>query len=260
MTNPTIALKQYLSNIGLDGDVDFLHDSIQLMTQMLIELEAEEQIGAEKHERTSKRSNHRNGYRPRNWETRVGDIELRIPKLRKGSFYPSLLEPRRRTEKALLAVVQQAYIEGVSTRKVDDLLKALGLTGIDKSKVSRICKELDEVVEQFRNRPLEGEYPYLWLDALYLKVRQNHRIVSLAMVVTRDQKGSCNQVRKGDNCKIWISFSRGSNRSKLAVSDRVPQIHHPINSTYICHLVLYRINLYRKRTDRGSSQLNIIIT
>ena len=183
MTNPSVALKEHLINIGLDQDVDFLRESVQLLTQMVIELEAEEQIGADKHERTPKRNNQRNGYRKRNWETRVGEIELRIPKLRKGSFYPSLLEPRRRTEKALLAVVQQAYIEGVSTRKVDDLLKALGLTGIDKSKVSRICKELDEVVEQFRNRPLEGEYPYLWLDALYLKVRQNQRIVSMATVV-----------------------------------------------------------------------------
>src|SRR5512134_1296250 len=106
MTNPTIALKQYLSNIGLDGDVDFLRESIQLMTQMLIELEAEEQIGAEKHERTPERSNQRNGYRPRSWETRLGEIDLQIPKVRKGSFFPSLLEPRRRTEKALLAVVQ----------------------------------------------------------------------------------------------------------------------------------------------------------
>ena len=188
MTKASVALKQYLSKIGFEGDVDFLRESIQLMKQMLIELEVEEQIGAEKHERTPERSNHRNGYRQRQWETRVGEIGLQIPKLRKGSFFPSLLEPRRRTENALLAVVQQAYIEGVSTRKVDNLLKALGLTGIDKSKVSRICKELDEVVEQFRNRPLEGEYPYLWLDALYLKVRQtlglsdqgqDHRIVSV---------------------------------------------------------------------------------
>ena len=155
MTKASVALKQYLYNIGLEGDVGFLRESIQLMTQMLIELEAEEQIGAEKHERTPERSNHRNGYRQRLWETRVGEINLQIPKLRKGSYFPSLLEPRRRTEKALLAVVQQAYIEGVSTRKVDNLLKALGLTGIDKSKVSRICKELDEVVKQFRNRPLE---------------------------------------------------------------------------------------------------------
>jgi len=108
---------------------------------------------------------------------------LSIPKLREGNFFPSLLEPRKRSEKALLAVVQSAYVHGVSTRKVDHLLQALGLTGIDKSKVSRICKELDEAVEDFRNRPLEGEYPYLWLDALYLKVRQNHRIVSQAMVI-----------------------------------------------------------------------------
>jgi len=113
----------------------------------------------------------------------VGEIPLSIPKLREGNFFPSLLEPRKRSEKALLAVVQSAYVHGVSTRKVDHLLQALGLTGIDKSKVSRICKELDEAVEDFRNRPLEGEYPYLWLDALYLKVRQNHRIVSQAMVI-----------------------------------------------------------------------------
>src|SRR4030066_864716 len=140
MTRPSVALKQYLSNIGLAGGVDFLRDSIRILTQLLIELEAEEKIGAEKHERTPERSNHRNGYRPRTWETRVGEIDLQIPKLRKGSYFPSLLQPRRRTEKALLAVVQQAYIEGVSTRKVDDLLKGLGLTGIDKSKVSR-CQE-----------------------------------------------------------------------------------------------------------------------
>ncbi len=117
------------------------------------------------------------------WETRVGEIPLRIPKLRTGSYFPSLLEPRRRAEQALLAVVQQAYVEGVSTRKVDDLLQAMGLTGIDKSQVSRICKGLDEVVQEFRNRPLSGRYPYVWLDATYLKVRQNHRIVSQAAVL-----------------------------------------------------------------------------
>jgi putative transposase len=240
MTNPTIALKQYLSNIGLDGDADFLHDSSQLMTQMLIELEAEEQIGAEKHERTSKRSNHRNGYRPRSWETRVGEIDLRIPKLRKGRFYPSLLGPRRRTEKALLAVVQQAYIEGVSTRKVDDLLKALGLTGIDKSKVSRICKELDEVVQQFRNRPLEGEYPYLWLDALYLKVRQNHRIVSMAMVIAIgvDTEGRRHilgfALGASEVSAFWLDFlrslvERGLQGVQLVISDAHEGLKTAIN-------------------------------
>jgi putative transposase len=230
MTKASVALKQYLSNIGLDGDVDFLREGIQLMTQMLIELEAEEQIGAEKHERTPERSNHRNGYRPRSWETRVGEIDLRIPKVRKGSFFLSLLEPRRRTEKALLAVVQQAYVEGVSTRKVDDLLKALGLTGIDKSKVSRICKELDEVVERFRNRPLEGEYPYLWLDALYLKVRQNHRIVSLAMVIAIgvDTEGRRHilgfALGASEESAFWLDFlrslvERGLKGVQLVISD-----------------------------------------
>ena len=230
MTNPTIALKQYLSNIGLDGDNDFLRDSVRLLTQMLIELEAKEKIGAEKHERTPERSNHRNGYRQRNWETRVGEIDLRIPKLRKGSYFPSLLQPRRRTEKALLAVVQQAYVEGVSTRKVDDLLKALGLTGIDKSKVSRICKELDELVEQFRNRPLEGAYPYLWLDALYLKVRQNHRIVSLAVVIAIgvDTEGRRHNLGfalgASEESAFWLDFlrslvERGLKGVQLVISD-----------------------------------------
>ena len=132
---------------------------------------------------TAERTTQRNGIRERAWETRVGRIELQIPKLRHGSYFPSLLEPRRRVEQALLNVVQQAYIEGVSTRRVDDLVQALGLQGIDKSLVSRACKELDGVVTEFRNRPLTQRYPYVWLDALYLKVRQNRRIVSLAAVI-----------------------------------------------------------------------------
>jgi len=166
MTDPTIALKQYLRNIGLENNVDFLNEAVRTLSQMIMEIEVEQETGAAKNERSPDRKTHRNGYRERLWETRVGEIDLRIPKLRQGSYFPSLLEPRRRAEKALLAVVQQAYIEGISTRKVDDLLQALGLTGIDKSKVSRICKELDGVVREFRNRPLEGEYPYMWLDAL----------------------------------------------------------------------------------------------
>lgn len=183
MTNPTIAFLEYLHKMGMDQDKDFLQESVRMMSQMVMEMEVQEQTGAAKHERTPDRKNQRNGYRERAWETRVGEINLRIPKLRSGSYFPSLLEPRRRAEQALLAVVQQAYVEGVSTRKVDDLLQAMGLTGIDKSQVSRICKALDEVVTDFRNRPLEGRYPYIWLDALYLKVRQNHRIVSLAVVI-----------------------------------------------------------------------------
>jgi transposase-like protein len=148
------------------------------------------------------------------WETRVGEIELAIPKLRKGSYYPSLLEPRRPAEKALLAVVQEAYLKGVSTRKVDDLLKAMGLTGIDKSKVSRICKELDQNVEQFRQRQLQASFPYLWLDALYLKVRQNHRIVSLAMVIAIgvDEQGERHllgfDLGGSEDEAFWLAFLR----------------------------------------------------
>lgn len=166
MADPTMALMEYLRNMGLEPDEGFLQEALQQLTQTVVELEAAKQIGAGRYERTPERKPYRNGHRERVWETRVGEIPLRIPKVRDGSYFPSLLEPRRRSEKALLAVIQQAYVEGVSTRRVDDLLQALGLTGIDKSRVSRICKELDEVVEQFRNRPLEGTYPFVWLDAL----------------------------------------------------------------------------------------------
>ena len=146
MTTPTIALAEYLHKLGVDQDKDFLQESVRIMSQMLMELEVEQQTGAARHERTPERKTQRNGYREREWVTRVGEIDLRIPKLRSGSYFPSLLEPRRRAEQALLAVVQQAYVEGVSTRKVDDLLQAMGLTGFDKSAVSRTCKALDDVV------------------------------------------------------------------------------------------------------------------
>ena len=178
-----MTLTQYLDKIGVDLNGDFLREGARLMAQMAMDWEVKQQIGAGRYERSPLRTNQRNGYRERPWDTRVGSILLDVPKLRSGTYFPSLLEPRRRAEKALLAVIQQAYIEGVSTRKVDDLLQSLGLTGIDKSQVSRVCKALDEVVEQFRSRPLEGTYPYLWLDAVYLKVRHNHRIVNEAVVL-----------------------------------------------------------------------------
>ena len=183
MTDITMALKELLRKHELDIDSDFLREGVQLMMQMLIELEAGQQIGAGLYERTADRVTHRNGHRTRMWETRVGEVPLKIPKLREGSYFPSLLEPRKRSERALLAVIQEAYVKGVSTRKVDDLVQALGLSGVDKSKVSCITKSLDELVQDFRQCPLEDEYPYVWLDALYLKVRQNHRVVSLAAVV-----------------------------------------------------------------------------
>jgi len=230
MTDPTIALKAYLHSIGMNKDADFLRQGVELLSQLLMEVEVEHQVGAKKHERTPKRSNYRNGYRERTWETRVGEIELAIPKMRKGSYFPSLLEPRRPAEKALLAVVQEAYLKGVSTRKVDDLLKAMGLTGIDKSKVSRICKELDQAVAQFRQRQLQESYPYVWLDALYLKVRQNHRVVNLAMVIAVgvDEGGERHllgfDLGGSENEAFWLAFlrslvKRGLKRVQLVISD-----------------------------------------
>lgn len=166
MTNGTMALMEFLRKIGKEEDVDFLREGVRVLSQALMELEVSQQIGAERYEHSDGRATYRNGYRERPWQTRVGDIALRVPKVRDGSYFPSFLEPRRRPEQALLAVIQQAYIEGVSTRKVADLVQALGLSGIDKSAVSRICQQLDEGVGIFRNRPLEYAYPYIWLDAL----------------------------------------------------------------------------------------------
>ncbi len=184
MTEASMTLGEYLRKISVDLDGDFLREGVRLLAQLIMEGEVTEQIGAGRYQRTPERKTQRNGYRePRAWDTRVGTIDLAIPKLREGSYFPSFIEPRRRAEKALLAVVQQAYIDGVSTRKVDDLLQSLGLAGMDKSQVSRTCKELDGLVEEFRHRPLDDSYPYVWFDAIYLKVRQHNRIVSLAVVI-----------------------------------------------------------------------------
>lgn len=230
MTEISMSVRGYLRKAGIDLDGDFLAQAAALVAQATMELEVTQQIGAAKHERTPARQTQRNGYRERNWATRVGDIPLRIPKLRQGSYFPSLLEPRRRAEQALLAVVQQAYIEGVSTRKLDDLLQALGLTGIDKSQVSRICKELTEVVEAFRNRPLVSRYPYVWLDALYVKVRINHRIVSQAVVLaigvqeTGEREVLGFAIGASEDRDFWLSFlrhlvERGLQGVQLVISD-----------------------------------------
>ena len=165
------------------GDGDFLRELGQWTLQRLMEMEAQVRCGAGLHERNSERINHRNGYRERRLETRIGALDLRIPKLRSGSFFPSFLEPRKMSEKALVAVVQEAYVKGVSTRKVDDLVQAMGMTGISKSQVSRMCEELDSEVAKFLNADLTGQWPYLWLDATYLKVRDGGRVRNKAVVV-----------------------------------------------------------------------------
>jgi transposase-like protein len=177
-----IGLTELLRKAQLEGDADFLKEGVRTLSQAIMEMEVEDHIGAARHERTLGRTGQRNGYRDRVWDTRVGAIELKVPRVRDSSYFPSLLEPRRRAERALSAVVQEAYVHGVSTRKVDELVKALGMGGISKSRVSEFCEELDEQVERFRNRPLGGAYPYIWIDATYVKARQDGRVASVAVV------------------------------------------------------------------------------
>src|ERR1043165_8034310 len=161
---------------------DVIRESVRLVAQELMEVEVSELIGAEHGERTEDRATHRNGYRPRRWDTRAGEIELQIPKIRQGTYFPGFLQPRKRSEQALLSVVQQAYVCGVSTRRVDQLVESLGLR-VSKSEVSRVCQALDEHVDAFRTRPLEGAYPYLFLDAKVEKVRDGGRVVNKALVI-----------------------------------------------------------------------------
>ena len=165
MTEDRIALRALLDK---GSDDDLLAEMVALVANRLMQLDVENHCNAAPHERTEGRENHRNGYRDRRWETRAGTVELKVPKLRRGSYFPEFLEPRRASEKAMVAVIQQAYIEGLSTRDVDNLVKTMGMTGISKSQVSRLCGELDERVGAFLSRPIEGEWPYVWLDATYV--------------------------------------------------------------------------------------------
>lgn len=180
MTDDMMNLRAALEK---SADSDFLREMIGYAAHRLMELDVESLTGAAHGARDPDRMNHRNGYRDRLWETRAGTVELRIPKLRKGSYFPGFLEPRRMAEKALTAVIQEAYVQGISTRSVDDLVQALGMTGISKSQVSRLCGEIDEKVKAFLDRPLEGDWPYIWLDATYLKVRHDGHIVSVAAII-----------------------------------------------------------------------------
>ena len=180
MTDDKITLRTLLEK---SSDADLLREMIAFSAQRLMELEVEGLTGAEHGERTPERINQRNGYRDRPWETRAGTVDLKIPKLRKGSYFPGFLEPRRTAEKALTAVIQEAYIQGVSTRSVDELVQAMGMSGISKSQVSRLCGEIDDKIRSFLDRPLEGDWPYLWLDATYVKVREAGRIVPVAVTV-----------------------------------------------------------------------------
>jgi transposase-like protein len=212
------------------GDGDFLRSVAEAVLQILMEADVEGLIGAGRHERSTERLNYRNGYRDRTFETRLGPLSLRIPKLRQGSYFPPFLEPRRTAEKALVSVIQEAWIGGVSTRRVDELVQAMGLAGISKSQVSKLCKDIDERVNAFLERPIEGEWRYLWLDATYLKVREGGRIVSVAAIiaVAVNTEGRREIVGLGlgpsEAEPFWSAFlkglaKRGLKGVKLVISD-----------------------------------------
>ena len=216
MVRESVNLLELLRKQAAGGDLDFLREAVAVLAEAVMEAEVAEQAGAAYGERSPERITRRNGYRPRRWDTRAGSIELQIPKLRQGSYFPALLEPRRRAERALLAVVQQAYVEGVSTRRVDDLVRSLGCEGISKSQVSRICAELDSVVTSFLERPLDGgPYRYLWLDALTQRVREEGRIAQVSVVVATavnaDGKREVLGIDVGtsEDGAFWLSFLRG---------------------------------------------------
>ena len=222
---------------------DFLREAVAMVAAQLMEAQISAQIGAEHGERTPDRVTHRNGYRPRAWETRVGEIELLIPKKRSGpAYFPGFLEPRRRSEQAIVAVVLEAYVNGVSTRKVERLVEQLGIHGMDKDRVSRLCRCLDEQVELFRQRPLEGGYPYLWLDAKCVKVRDQGHVRSKAIVIAYavHETGSREiiglDLGEIESEGFWLEFlrslkARGLEGVRLVISDHHEGLKNAIART-----------------------------
>ncbi len=267
MTDDKIALRDLLEK---GSDATLLREMIGFAAQRLMELEAEGLCGAGHGERSPERVNQRNGYRDRDWQTRAGAVELRIPKLRKGSYFPAFLEPRRTSEKALTAVIQEAYIQGISTRSVDDLVKAMGLEGISKSQVSRLCAEIDERVHTFLTRPIEGEWPYLWLDATYVKARRDSHIVSVAVIVAvgvntdgrREVLGIT--VGHSEAEPFWVEFlrslaRRGLRGVKLVTSDAHEGLKAAITKVLAATWQRCRVHFMRNAlVYAGKSQRRIV--
>ena len=228
MTELSMALNELLEK--RETSTDFLRETLAFLLQELMEHEVHGRCGAEKHARSDERITQRNGYRDRPLETRLGRVDLKVPKLREGSYFPGFLEPRRMSEKALSAVVQEAYVQGISTRKVDELVQSMGMTGISKSQVSRLCAEIDERVDTFLNRPLEGNWPYVWLDATYIKSREHGPVASQAVVVATavNQEGYREvlglSVGPAETEAFWTDFlralvARGLSGTRLVISD-----------------------------------------
>jgi transposase-like protein len=229
---------------GQECEADFLQEGVRWLVQELMEAEVSAQIGAGRYERTDERMTQRNGYRTRPWDTRVGTIDLAIPKLRSGSYFPSWLEARKRGEQALISVVAEAYVQGVSTRKVEAVVQSLGIAGISKSEVSRMAASLDAQVEAFRTRRLEAAYPYVWIDARYEYVREDHRVQSMAVVIAygvradgvREVLGL--DIGLSEDVATWRTFlqglvTRGVRGVKLVISDAHPGLKQAVKEVFL---------------------------
>jgi len=264
MTTPEVVAKTLIEEHS-----DFLREAVAMVAAQLMEAEIAGEIGASRGERSAERATHRNGYRERLWETRVGEIELAVPRKRSGAaYFPSFLEPRRPCEQAIVSVVMEAYVNGVSTRKVDRLVEQLGISSMSKDRVSALCRELDERVDAFRNRPLEGAFPYLWLDAKHLKVRDRGSVRSKALVIAYAvHESGCREVigidiGETETEAFWVQFlrdlvARGLSGVRLAISDEHKGLKAAIERVLACPWQRCTVHFVRnmhghcRRDERG---------